>query len=183
MPRFAASLLAILTLVTTFASQSCSPGGCNTIGCGPAAWIEADVPGPQERLQGATLTVCHNDECRSGVITFSSPLLANSFVGVTLPAPTPSPDAEVVAPVEAGVGGNTADVQAIFVRWLPFRNGTLRNGDVYRVNVTDKQGSVILALSETVSGYEVSHPNGESCAPTCQGIHIDRRSPRPDGGR
>jgi hypothetical protein len=181
MPRFADSVLAILTIVATLASQSCSLGhGCDTSGCGPAAWIKADLPAPQERLQGATLTVCHNDVCRSGLIAFSPPLIADSFVGVTLPDPTPSPDAEVVAPVEAGVGGHTADVQELFVRWLPLRTGPLQNGDVYRVNVTDKQGAVILALSETVSAYDVQHPNGESCEPICQGVVIDRRSPRPD---
>lgn len=164
--------LALLSATVLIAAPACNDKLCTTIGCPASAHLQADVPASWERLQRSAITTCHNDACFTGRFSAIATMpVDNVGQGFYL---GPAPDGGV-GPVSVSVVGRPGGTFSIDVVW---ELGTAaKDGDSYRVDVTDAGGASLLSMNEKVAAYQVSQPNGPECGPPCRFVTIDRRAP------
>jgi hypothetical protein len=159
-----------LFLAAVLATQACSDRVCTTAGCQDGAWLRADASASWDRLRAATITTCHNDICVTGSLAALPQMPPAVGMGFGFSLGNGSPDGGA-APVNVGATGREGGIFAIDVGW-PGSFGT-KDGDRYRLTVTDAGGATLISLDEAAT-YEIVQPNGAECGPTCRWAVIDR---------
>jgi hypothetical protein len=166
--HFLVGSLALLLAACTSAQDgpSCSSGAPQRP-CPNGAVLAVFLPLQREQLQGATVTVCLNDDCAEG--TLSSTNLAGE--------PTPSctfdrsSNASCDVPLWEPGYGYELDVG------LAGGPTTLGDGDVYSLSVRTASGEAVLDLRE--NAHYVTFP-GTTCTAGCTYARIDHTGPRLD---
>jgi hypothetical protein len=168
--RSSPKLALALFTATLAAAPGCDQKLCTTIACPGGALLRADVPASWDRLQRSTITTCHNDTCVTGRFSAITTMpVDNGDQGFRL---GPAPDGGW-GPVSVSVAARPGGTFSIAVDW---DLGTaVKDGDSYRVDVTDAGGTSLVSMNEKVAAYEVTQPNGPGCG-TCRFVTIDRRA-------
>jgi len=163
--------IALLTCAALLVSPACMVNhGCTTIGCGFSTQLMGNVSVPWQRLQSSIINVCRNDVCVAGrfsSITEQPP--ENVGLGFSLSNVADALEPTATVTVFTRTGGKFD----IMVTWPNVTNA--KDGDTYRVTLTDAASTALLSLSEKAV-YQVSQPNGPDCAPVCRTFNVDRRT-------
>ena len=162
-------LLMLLLLSGCFHSRL-APQHCE---CYSPFVLYLDVPRTVEQLWTAHVTVCRNDDCITSLLYVPDGTTWES--GLSLSQPAPDDDAAPGPHVTGGLIPGSAGSELMVV-WATAYIADPRDGDTYRVTITEADGAVVLSHSETVAAYDQSPISGDDCAvPVCRTVSIDRR--------
>jgi hypothetical protein len=140
---------------------------CTFAGCFSNLTIFAPLPASLEAIYALSLEVCRNGACHS----------------IELAALRDSPLGGMNAAVSYGgmaAGFNAfvflmlsreSERYALEAMWQLPRPGDLRDGDQFRVTLSDPTGRPWRVLEQSVT-YTWTYPNGENCPPGCQRAEI-----------
>jgi hypothetical protein len=153
-----AVVLVILGLLGGALHCSGSGGACTLIGCVSEVTTTTTVPVSLDETEGATVTICRNEECATGTLHLigSEGLVARCEFE---DAERHSCDAEAISSTQVRLN-------------LAFTFGeddTPTNGDsyVFTFHPAGDPGTDLTQVTGTVDEYVESSPNGEGCEPTC----------------
>jgi hypothetical protein len=147
----------LVVLAGAFGNEACWHS-CTEIGCNAPARIELGVPLSPEGTADAELTVCFNDECRTGRLAAATA------------------DGQHVTFADAGAAADQVEAYAyaadgrtqLDIEW--YIHVRISVGDVFRVRVVDATASEVVDEEFTVEEVSVSYPNGRDCEPACQNV-------------
>lgn len=147
--------LGLLAVATGAALGGCEDGAvtCTLVGCQDSATLTADLP---EAVGDLNIEVCVNDSCIAGA-------LGRDDECVTL-AGEPLTSACLA---DAAGGLQRLTLAVTFDSW-----GGVKDGDRYRLRVSDDQAGVLIDGTETAD-YTDHYPNGPECDPPCRSVSID----------
>jgi hypothetical protein len=133
---------------------------CFAIGCNPEFQEELSLPDEFGDPIEMKVEVCHNDDCLS--VDLSVPRDAiGPGAGLGREAPEPE-EREGSALMTATVWGGQGDDVPLEVSWRLWSQEDARNGDVYRISVTDADGENVFEKSVAVN-YSFAEPVPGAC--------------------
>jgi hypothetical protein len=143
--------------------------GCTLIGCLSTLTVYAPLPDSIEAIRALWLGVCLNGACN--VIEFAAVKdhLTVGNTGIVSYDESRPVDSAVWLTISRESGHN--QLKAV---WPLPHAGALRDGDHYRVTLSDESAQPWRVVEESVT-YTWSFPNGEQCPPGCR--HADLRAP------
>jgi hypothetical protein len=164
-------------VIATAVSQGCSGKGCFAVGCVAAATIQADLTATIENLRNAEITICRNDQCLSRSMSALGEPRDGTGTGLMLPEDVSTIDRTMSPHADVTVWSYPNGALWMDVKWTTWAQRDPRNGDRYRVTITDQAGGSILSLTETVASYAENYPAGKDCNPEpCRHVTLDRRA-------
>lgn len=150
LPFAIARRLALVTAATIPSSISLPGCSCGEVGCVDAIFVTVPVDDPAA-FENATIEVCVNDVCQSGVITSSNGFFNCAFQGTNHECSTPTDAGEL-------------DITILV-------NASAEDGDHAEVTIVSASGAGLASREGDVT-YETSQPNGFGCSPTCHQAHL-----------
>jgi hypothetical protein len=144
--------------------------GSSDIGCGSGMGFVVHVPADRVGLDGAVVTVCHNDECASGTTPtwIAAPDLYSPTVGWWYGSIAFAGALQAGAAVEVTPLG-----RATVTIGINLRQDQARDGDLWSVRVFDAQRAPIIDFSRRLNYTRIQLGSGEGCGMTCYGGKID----------
>ncbi len=139
---------------------------CTLVGCSSGAGIDATLDVTYADLRLASITVCRNDTCVSGILTppTSQPM---DHEGVNAVITSTSVQEHVTHATLSSDGSSWR----IHLDWREGTTDTLKDGDTYRLTLTSTQGRSLGMLTGHAS-YHDFQPNGPDCDPTCRSAAV-----------
>jgi hypothetical protein len=137
------------------------PGdACFTIGCVPEFQDALSIPDTFGDPIEISVEACHNDDCLS--LDLSVPRDAIG-PGAGIGDEAPPPENRESSPIlGVTVWGSGADDLRIDVSFRLFSSESAKNGDVYRIEVTDAEGEAVFEKSVEVN-YTFAEPVENAC--------------------
>ena len=142
-------------MAATFALPSCVAHECTLIGCSSDAELRIDETIDPASVAGATITVCKNEHCASGVFGTANdlpPILDGNGVHADVYFQLHD---TTIAGLTVLVGGTSP-----------------APGDTYTVDITLPNGVTATNHSWIVTGILESAPNGDGCGPVCHNAQL-----------
>lgn len=150
--KLALRLRCALVAAASIAIASSLPGcSCDEVGCINAIFVSVPLNNPPA-FENATIEVCVNDVCQSGVITSSNGFFNCAFQGA---------HHECFAPTD----GSKLDVTILA------DDGFAEDGDHVAVKIVSASGAGLVSREGEIT-FEESQPNGFGCSPTCRQAHL-----------